>query len=153
MKVVTLITGDVRTQFWNNAQGAHVALADTSPYQPIKAKVEPMMQGKTNPPGGHSAQDWARAVVDDLLGVRPCLSSRRGVVAKMMWMLSWLFPIWLIQSAPPSYIHRGFLATTMSVVSWVTPSWVFDWAFMRTSDLTILKAKLNEESQQSKKDD
>lgn len=111
---MTLITGDVKTQFWDNVQGAHAGLPDSSPYQPIKAKAEAMMRGETNPPGQHSAEKWAKAVVNDLL-----------------------------KPHPPSHIRRGYLATTMSWVSWLTPSWLFDWMFTQVAELGKLKSALS----------
>ncbi len=111
---MTLVTGDVKTLFWDHVEGGHVGIPDSSPYQPIKNKVEAMLQGKTNPPGQHSAQRWAKAVVHDLL-----------------------------KPSPPTHVRRGYLATTMFWVSWFFPVWLFDWMFTRVSDLGRLKVILD----------
>lgn len=71
------------------------------------------MNGKTNPPGQHTGDKWAKAVVNDLL-----------------------------RSSPPVYIRRGYLATTMQFVSWLLPLRVFDWLFTLSSDLGKLKSML-----------
>ena len=72
-----------------------------------------MMNGRTNPPGQHTAEKWAKAVVNDLL-----------------------------RSSPPVYIRRGHLATTMQFVSWLFPVWMFDWMFTLSSDLGKVKSML-----------
>ena len=104
----------MKTHFWDNTQGAHIGIPDSSSYQPIKNKVEAMMRGETNPPGQHSAERWAKAVVDDI--------SRPN---------------------PASFVRRGYLATTMSILSSVLPTWLFDWMFKQTSNLGKLKTILN----------
>ena len=73
-----------------------------------------MMLGKTNSPGQHSADQWAKAVVSDLL-----------------------------KHSPPKFVRRGYLATTMWLVSCLVPSWLLDWMFMQNSDLGRLKATLH----------
>jgi hypothetical protein len=72
-----------------------------------------MMSGRTNPPGQHSADRWAKGVVKDML-----------------------------RSSPPVYIRRGYLATTLYLVSWLFPVWLFDWLFTQSSDLWKLKSTL-----------
>lgn len=111
---MTLVTGAVDTHFWDNAQGAHVGIPESSPYQPIKAKVEDMMKGKTNPPDQHSPERWAKSAVNDLL-----------------------------KSNPPRYVRRGYLATSMMILSWLLPVWVCDLLFRRTTDLGKLEAILS----------
>jgi hypothetical protein len=68
------------------------------------------MRGDTNPPGQHSRERWAAAVVRDLL-----------------------------QPRPSRFIRRGFLAWTMMVASLLMPVWLLDWAFTRTAKLGELK--------------
>ena len=110
VKVVTLVTGDVKTQFWNSASSYHVGLPEGSLYFPIRSKVEEMMKGRTGPPGSHTAERWAKAVVKDLL--RP---------------------------DPPVYVRRGYLATTLAWLSWLCPVWFWDWQFYRMADLDKLR--------------
>ena len=93
---MTLMTGDVQTHFWDNVQGAHVGLPPDSVYRPIKDKLEAMMRGDTNPPGQHSRQRWAQEVVGDLLKTSPPWHIRRGFLARTMWLVSFLFPFWLL---------------------------------------------------------
>lgn len=54
------------------------------------------MRGETNPPGQHSREQWARSVVGDLLKRNPPVAVRRGYLAEVMWWVSALFPIWLL---------------------------------------------------------
>lgn len=112
---MTLVTGDVRTHFWDNVQGSYIGIPDASPYVPIKAKVEAMMRGQTNPAGAHSRAPYAKDVVNDLL--------RRG-------------------GSPPAHIRRGFLALTMWIMSALLPYWVLDWLYSRTGELDKLKSIL-----------
>ena len=106
------MTGDVRTHFWD-VSGGHVGLPNSSPYQQIKAKAEGMMIGKHNPPGGHSAKRWAKAVANDLL-----------------------------KSSPPRYVRRGFVATTMMLLSWLCPIWLLDWMYSYNTGMGKLKSIL-----------
>lgn len=108
----------MKTHFWDNVQGAHVGIPDSSPYQLIKGKVEVVMRGEDHPPGQHSSEWWAKAAVDDLL-----------------------------KPNPPYFVRRGYLATTMSIVSWLFPTWLFDWLFTQTSDLGKLKTMLNSQEE------
>ena len=117
IQVVTLITGDVKTEFWNSTVSYNIGLPESSQYLPIQPKVEDMMRGKTNPPGQHMADRWASAVVGDLL-----------------------------RSNPPVYSHRGYLATTMRIVSWILPVWLGDWLFTQSADLDKLKTILGSEA-------
>jgi len=90
------MTGDVQTHFWDNVQGAYNGLPAASVYRPIKDKLEAMMKGETNPSGQHSRQRWAKEVVEDLLSASPSSHIRRGYLAKTMWVVSFLFPFWLL---------------------------------------------------------
>lgn len=108
--VVILVTGDVSTQFWNNIQGAGSGLPASSHYIPIKAQVEAMMKGETNPPGSHDSDSWAAAVVNDLL------------------------------SGTSRYIRRGYLSSIMPWVSRLVPAWILDYGFASRSGLFKLYA-------------
>lgn len=57
---------------------------------PFKDRAEVMMLGKTNPPGQHSAEQYAKNVVDELLR----------------------YP-----ESPPPFVRRVYLATSMWIVS------------------------------------
>ena len=96
-KVVTLVTGAVKTPFWNNVEGGHMGIPDSSPYQPIRSKVEDMMTGKTKPDRLPSPEKWAKAVANDLLRSNPPSYVRRGVYATIMPIISWLCPSWLLR--------------------------------------------------------
>ncbi|EMC99299.1 hypothetical protein BAUCODRAFT_398672 [Baudoinia panamericana UAMH 10762] len=110
VKVVTLVTGDVRTQFWENARAASPRLAPDSPYEPIRAKAEAMMAGKTNPAGQHEAERWAKEVLNQVLA-----------------------------PSPPGHVRKGFLAWAMWIVSLLLPYWLLDWLYARTSGLGELR--------------
>lgn len=107
------MTGDVKTGFWSNASGSVSGLPASSPYAPIGSHVEKMMRGETNPPGQHSRERWAAAVVGDIL--RP---------------------------TPGRFVRRGFVAWTMMIVSLLLPVWLMDWAFTKAAKLDELKHKL-----------
>lgn len=94
--MITLITGDVRTKFWQNASIISAVLPESSLYSPIKENVEAMMRGQTNPPGQHSRGDWARKVVSDLLKRNPGPYVRRGYLAVVLWLISIFIPSWLL---------------------------------------------------------
>jgi len=110
---VTLETGDVRTHFWDNAHGAHAGLPSESLYLPIKKKAEDQMTGRSNPPGQHARERWAKMVVNDLLSARP-----------------------------PAHVRRGYLATTMWVVNKLFPYWVLDWLYARAGGFGELRVAL-----------
>jgi hypothetical protein len=110
------MTGDVRTGFWTHSSEAAEGLPASSLYQPIGPHVERMMRGETNPPGQHSRERWAAAVVRDLL-----------------------------QPRPSRFIRRGFLAWTMMVTSLLMPMWLHDWLFIRAAKLAELKRILQSE--------
>ena len=95
---MTLFTGDVRTGFWTpgHAQGSDKGLPPSSPYVLMKEHAEAMMRGETNPPGQHPRERWAREVVGDLLKKNPPAAVRRGFLAELMWWISALAPIWLL---------------------------------------------------------
>ena len=107
---MTLVTGAVQTRFWNNVEGGYVGVPDSSPYQPIKSKVEDVISGRNIPDGQPSAEKWAKAVTNDLL-----------------------------KSHPPSHVRHGLYATYLPIVSWLAPSWLLDWISSRTTDLARLK--------------
>lgn len=115
VKVVNLVTGDVRTEFWRNVAAKAEVLAEDSPYAPTRKDVERVVSGETRPKGGHERGVWAANVVGDLLR-RP--------------------------ESPPRFIRRGFLATAMYIASLLLPIWVADWAFGRTCNLYELQGIL-----------
>ena len=113
--MVNLVTGDVATTFWQSAAAiASQGIPEWSLYAPIRAHVEAMMRGETNPSGGHDRGLWAKRVVGDILRARP-----------------------------KRYVRRGFLAQTMYIASCWVPAWVFDWAFTKSSKLDELKKMVN----------
>lgn len=98
IQVVTLFTGDVQTRFWQpgHVRGSEEGLSPSSPYILMKEHAEAMMRGQTHPSGQHSRERWAREVVSDLLKKDPPAAVRRGNLAELMWWISALFPIWLL---------------------------------------------------------
>lgn len=124
-QVVTLATGDVGTHFWDNAVGSKLGLPSSSLYMPIKDKIEAMMQGKTNPPGQHSPERWAKDVVNDLL--------RSPAHAQ-------------------SYIRRGYLAKTMWLLGWLAPYWALDWMYWKVAELDKLRRLVSEGEEENRKD-
>ncbi|KAI7189741.1 hypothetical protein D0869_07588 [Hortaea werneckii] len=110
VKVVTLETGDVRTGFWTFASASSATLPPDSLYHPIKDVAEKTMRGQGNPPGQHTREKWAKAVIDDIL-----------------------------QSRPPSHVRRGYLATTLYLVSLLMPFWALDWLYTRACSLDKLR--------------
>ncbi|KAI6878416.1 hypothetical protein KC360_g8479 [Hortaea werneckii] len=112
VKVVTLETGDVRTGFWTFASANGATLPPVSLYHPIKDAAEKTMRGQGNPPGQHTREKWAKAVIDDIL-----------------------------QSRPPSHVRRGYLATTLYVVSLLMPFWLLDWLYTRACGLDKLRER------------
>jgi hypothetical protein len=119
---VTLITGDVKTSFWQHAEGGGVGIPDSSPYALIKDKVNAMLNGKTNPPGQRSAQEWAKSVAYDIL-----------------------------KSRPPVQVYRGFFSTTCWWMSQLMPYWLSDFAFSLSTDLRKLRSQLQKGEQVGKK--
>ncbi|KAI6795564.1 hypothetical protein KC332_g16666 [Hortaea werneckii] len=88
VKVVTLETGDVRTGFWAYASANGSTLPPNSPYHPIKDVAEKTMRGQGNPPGQHTRERWARAVIDEVLQTRPPSRVRRGHLATTLYVTS-----------------------------------------------------------------
>jgi 1-acylglycerone phosphate reductase len=91
-------------------------LPKDSLYAPIASKVEAMMRGETNPPGGHARELWAKRVVNDLL-----------------------------KSNPSPYVRRGFLAILIWLVSIWVPRWMVDFGFSQAAELPKLKKALKEQ--------
>lgn len=116
-QVINLVTGDVATGFWAHTPARETGLSASSLYAPIGAHVERMIRGETNPPGGHSRERWAAAVVRDMLKPRPS-----------------------------TFIRRGFLAWTMMMASLLFPVWFFDWVFTKASKLGELKSIVQSEN-------
>jgi hypothetical protein len=73
-----------------------------------------MMSGKTNPPGGHSREDWAKRVVRDLLRRNPPRFIRKGYVASVIWLVSAIVPTWLLDYA---FLQRAKLAELKKIVA------------------------------------
>ena len=116
-QVINLVTGDVATGFWAHTPARETGLSASSLYAPIGAHVERMIRGETNPPGGHSRERWAAAVVRDML-----------------------------KPSPSTFIRRGFLAWTMMMASLLFPVWFFDWVFTKASKLGELKSIVQSEN-------
>ncbi|KAF2719627.1 NAD(P)-binding protein [Polychaeton citri CBS 116435] len=96
IQVVTLVTGDVKTEFWRNADGAMGGLPITSTYMPMRQKAEAMMRGETNPGKSADRKEVAEKTVDELLSGCPGAFIRRGYLATIMWIISATFPTVLL---------------------------------------------------------
>lgn len=114
VKVICLVTGDVKTGFWTHTPAAKSGLPSSSPYDQIRSHVETMMRGDSNPPGQHSRERWASAVIGDLL-----------------------------ESRPNRFIRRGFLAWTMYLATLLLPIFLIDWIFTKAAKLGELKRNLD----------
>ena len=99
VKVVTLVTGSVKTEFFNNKEGGKtVTLPANSAYNPIKKQVETMMAGSLSGARGHDRYYVTQRTIAALLR-SPWLRTRyirRGFAAYMMWMMHLFLPTWLI---------------------------------------------------------
>lgn len=101
ISVITLITGAVKTEFFNNKEGgSSVTLPEGSVYTPIKAQIEPMMQGSFSGGKGHGRYEVGASTVKAVMGwwwLRGWRTRfvRRGYASVKMWLMYLLLPIWL----------------------------------------------------------
>jgi 1-acylglycerone phosphate reductase len=82
VKVVTIVTGGVKSNFFDNA--AVIPVPESSPYFPIREAIEKrtFLAGHKDMPG----DEYAKKVVNDLLsGPRPLLW--RGALATLIWFI------------------------------------------------------------------
>lgn len=91
VRVVTLVTASVQTEFFNNRQGG--GLGEGSVYFPVKAEVDAMM-GRSKVPGkGYDRFEVADSTVEEVMREVPPRFVRRGYGGWVEW-LYWLMPVW-----------------------------------------------------------
>ncbi|EME83358.1 uncharacterized protein MYCFIDRAFT_39206 [Pseudocercospora fijiensis CIRAD86] len=101
VRVCTLITGPVKTEFFKNLQGAEVE-AD-SVYGGIREVVNSRMRGSLGGGRGHDRFEVANATVEELLREDVPVYVTKGYMAGLICWLHWLLPTsWL-----DSYNNRG----------------------------------------------
>ncbi|KAK3717848.1 hypothetical protein LTR37_005620 [Vermiconidia calcicola] len=99
VKVVTLVTGSVKTEFFNNKEGGRtVTIPSSSVYLPIRDHVETMMRGSL---AGSGATDRTIATSNTIAAL--LRSSwlrtryiRQGYAAFKLWLMHLLLPVWLM---------------------------------------------------------
>lgn len=99
VKVVTLVTGSVKTEFFNNKEGGRtVTIPSSSVYLPIRDHVETMMRGSL---AGSGATDRSIATSNTIAAL--LRSSwlrtryiRQGYAAFKLWLMHLLLPVWLM---------------------------------------------------------
>ena len=98
-QVITLVTGSVKTEFFNNKEGGRtVSLPDSSLYSPIRKQVETLMAGSLSGPKGHDRYEVTRKTVAALLRYSSFRTRyiRRGWAAIKIWLIYLLLPTWLV---------------------------------------------------------
>lgn len=100
VKVVTLMTGSVKTAFFEHKIGGRqTALPSTSAYNPIRQEVETMMNGSLAGTSGHDRLAVTRSTVAALMKRYAWTRTRyvrRGFAALKLWLMHVLFPVWLL---------------------------------------------------------
>lgn len=100
VEVVTLMTGAVKTEFFENKIGGRqTALPPASPYAPIRQQVETMMNGSLSGASGHDRKAVTRSTVAVLMrryGWMKTRYIRRGFAAIKLWLMHLLLPSWLL---------------------------------------------------------
>jgi 1-acylglycerone phosphate reductase len=98
IKVMTVITGIVRTRLFQNLLNQQPALPSGSLYAPIKEQVQVVMDGKKLFENGQEPQEFAKGVVDNALRTNPQLWFWRGGQATFVWfatsLADWLPRTW-----------------------------------------------------------
>lgn len=99
VKVVTLVTGSVKTEFFNNKEGGRlVTLPAESAYSPIRKHIETMLQGSLSGNKGHDRLWVTRSTIAALFTYTWLRTRyiRRGYGAIKIWLMHLLFPAWLM---------------------------------------------------------
>lgn len=100
IQVVTLMTGAVKTEFFQNKVGGRrTELPASSPYNPIRKEIEGMMNGSLSGSSAHNRMSVTRSTVAVLMrryGWMRTRYIRRGFAAFKYWLLHLLFPAWLL---------------------------------------------------------
>ena len=99
ISVITLVTGAVKTEFFNNKEGGRlVTLPDNSVYTPIKAHIETMLRGSLSGGKGSDRYSVTRNTVRQVLRWRFVQTRfiRQGYAAIKLWLMHLLLPVWLV---------------------------------------------------------
>lgn len=102
VRVVELLTGSVRTNFFTNmessaAEGGSIKLKEGSLYEPAREEVESVMRGGVLVEGAMDKGVWARRVVRDLEGGRELVyRGKMASTAKWVHGLQALVPTWVL---------------------------------------------------------
>jgi NAD(P)-dependent dehydrogenase (short-subunit alcohol dehydrogenase family) len=99
IKVVTLVTGAVKTEFFNNKEGGRlVTLPDNSVYTPIRSHIETMLRGSLSGGKGHDRYSVTSSTVAAVMRWYWLRTRfvRRGYAAIKLWLMHMLLPLWLV---------------------------------------------------------
>lgn len=113
VKVVTLVTSAVKTEFFTNRTGG--GILESSAYFPVKDELEQMMGCSMADKKGHDRVEVAESTIDELLRTPPPLFIRKGYGATLIaWML-WLLPTWMKDGHSISSTPVGKMKTLLNV--------------------------------------
>lgn len=93
VKVVTLITSAVKTEFYRNAVGG--VLPRRSLYGPVEDDNDLFTGRALSQRKGHDRHEVARRTVDELLQEWPPLYITNGYMGALLFFCHWLLPTWL----------------------------------------------------------
>ncbi|KAL9115955.1 MAG: hypothetical protein Q9227_000323 [Pyrenula ochraceoflavens] len=96
VQVVTLMTGTVKTKFYDSSLMEHMEVPENSLYKPIEDKVNAVADGSWLAKW-MDADEYARRTVGDLLKVKPAAHIYRGYYASQLWFLMSFMPHWLTE--------------------------------------------------------
>ena len=99
VKVVTLVTGAVKTEFYNNKDGGQqTSLPANSVYTPIQKHIETMINRSIAETRGHDRYHLTQSTIAALLRYSWLRTRyiRRGYYAIQMWLMHLLLPTWLL---------------------------------------------------------
>lgn len=85
VKAICIVTGVVKTKFFANASS--ITLSSTSLYAPAVEEISLVQSGEITGDDGQSADDYARAVVKNVLKRSPTFIPWVGGSAFLMWFL------------------------------------------------------------------
>lgn len=85
VKAICIVTGVVKTKFFANASS--ITLSSTSIYAPAVEEINIVQSGEVTGDDGQSADDYARAVVKNVLKRSPTFIPWVGGSAFLMWFL------------------------------------------------------------------
>ncbi|KAF7845773.1 hypothetical protein BT93_L0691 [Corymbia citriodora subsp. variegata] len=106
IKVVTLITTSVKTEFFNHKTGGFIL--NDSVYAPIKEKADKIMQSSDYAKSGPDRYEIAQDTIDELMRDATPIFIRKGYMATLVALIFWLFPQWMLdrQSSKSGNLDR-----------------------------------------------